>query len=132
MTRKLEPSSGLPTETIRKIHKVFEHYPAIELVRLYGSRAKGNYHYGSDIDLTIMGDSLNFSQLLKVESELDDLLLPYKIDVSLFRQINNNELIDHINRVGTDFYSSLSLKCQNFCADNQGSDNKPINSLNND
>jgi predicted nucleotidyltransferase len=89
MIRNLELSCGLPRETIKKIHKVFKRYPAIELVRLYGSRAKGNYHHGSDIDLTIMGDSFNFSQLLKVESELDDLFLPYKIDISVFLQIKS-------------------------------------------
>ena len=95
---------GLSSETIQKINKVFIRYPSVELVRLYGSRAKGDYRYGSDIDLTIMGDGLSFSQLLKIEMELDDLLLPYKIDLSLFRQIENNDLVDHIQRVGIDFY----------------------------
>ena len=103
MSNRLD-SSGLFPETIRKIHQVFIRYPDIYLVRIYGSRAKGNYHYGSDIDLTIMGDKVSFSQLLKIEMELDDLLLPYKIDISLFRQIENNDLIDHIHRVGIDFY----------------------------
>ena len=103
MTNRLE-LYGLPQKTIKKISKVFEHCPDIDLVRLYGSRAKGNYHNGSDIDLAIMGDKVNFSQLLKIEMELDDLLLPYKIDISLFRQIKNKDLIDHINRVGIDFY----------------------------
>lgn len=103
MTNRLE-SYGLPQETIKKIFKVFEHCPDIDLVRLYGSRAKGNYHNGSDIDLVIMGDRVSFSQLLKIETELDDLLLPYKIDISLFRQIKNQDLIDHINRAGIDFY----------------------------
>ena len=94
-------------ETIKKIFHIFEHCPDIDLVRLYGSRAKGNYHNGSDIDLSIKGDRVSFSQLLKIEMELDDLLLPYKIDISLFRQIKNKDLINHINRVGIDFYRKL-------------------------
>ncbi len=105
MNNRLD-SSGLSPETIKKIHQIFSRYPDIDLVCLYGSRAKGNYHYGSDIDLTIMGDRVSFSQLLKIEMELDDLLLPYKIDISLFRQIGNNDLINHIHRVGIDFYRS--------------------------
>ncbi len=103
MSNSLE-LSGLSSETISKIQQVFARYSNIDLVRLYGSRAKGNFRQGSDIDLVIMGDGLNFSQLLRIEVELDDLLLPYKIDVSLFRQLENKDLVDHIQRVGIDFY----------------------------
>ena len=95
---------GLPINTIRKIQNVFSNYLDIHRVCLYGSRAKGNYHAGSDIDLTIMDDSFNSSRLLKIETELDDLLLPYKIDLSIFCKIENQDLIDHIQRVGIDFY----------------------------
>ena len=103
MSNRLE-SSGLPSETIKKIQQIFECCLNIDIVCLYGSRAKGNYRHGSDIDLTIMGEKLSSSQLLKVEIELDDLLLPYKIDLSLFRKIQNKDLVDHIQRVGIDFY----------------------------
>jgi len=97
-------SIGLSPETIKKIQQVFARYPEIDRVCLYGSRAKGNYREGSDIDLTVMGDSLTNSQLLRIENTLDELLLPYKIDLSLFRQIENGDLADHIQRVGIDFY----------------------------
>ena len=97
---------GLQESTIARINSVFAHYPQIPQVRLYGSRAKGNYRNGSDIDLTIMGDALTYAQLLRIENEIDDLLLPYKVDLSLFRQIDNPALIDHIQRVGMVFYES--------------------------
>ena len=103
----LDPS-GLSFETKHKLLQVFGQYPDIDKVCLYGSRAKGNFHPGSDIDLTIMGDGVTPSQLLKIENELDDLLLPYKIDISLFRQITNQDLIDHIKRVGIAFYVKLA------------------------
>ena len=103
MNNRLE-SCGLPRKVIKKILYIFEQCSDIDQVRLYGSRAKGNYHNGSDIDLAIMGDRINFSQLLKIERALDDLLLPYKIDISLYMQIENKDLLDHINRVGIDFY----------------------------
>lgn len=97
-------SSGLSSETIRKLIHVFNRYPEIDKILLYGSRAKGNFHHGSDIDLTIMGEGVSPSQLLQIENELDDLLIPYKIDISLFRQITNQDLIDHIKRVGITFF----------------------------
>ena len=76
---------GLNDQTIAKIIAVFAACPEIEKVLLYGSRAKGNYRDGSDIDLMIVGDAVTQSHLLKILNELDDLLLPYKIDLSLMR-----------------------------------------------
>lgn len=95
---------GLSPDTINKIHRVFSRYPDIEWVSLYGSRAKGNFQHGSDIDLSIMGDKVTPSQLYKIESELDDLLLPYQIDLSLFKLIEHEGLVQHIKRVGINFY----------------------------
>ena len=91
---------GLQNTTIEAINSVFRRYQDIDEVILYGSRAKGNYKTGSDIDLALKGTNLSLTDLLKIENELDDLLLPYKIDLSLYHKINNSELIDHIQRVG--------------------------------
>ncbi|ABQ25338.1 nucleotidyltransferase domain-containing protein [Geotalea uraniireducens] len=100
---------GLKQTTIEKINGVFAAHPQIEQVILYGSRAKGNYRNGSDIDLTIRGKGVTLSQLLKIETELDDLLLPYKIDLSLLHQIDDPGFIDHIQRVGIVFYEKPNL-----------------------
>ncbi len=95
---------GLKTETINAIQEVFAKYPEVEKSILYGSRAKGNYRPGSDIDLTLLGEKLTLTILQKIENELDDLLLPYKIDLSVFHQIGNPDLVAHIERVGQIFY----------------------------
>lgn len=95
---------GLKQKHIDAINECFALYPSILQVILYGSRAKGNYRDGSDIDLTIIDDNLSRSDLLQLESKLDDLHLPYKIDLSLKRQISNSELLLHIERVGQVFY----------------------------
>ena len=96
----LSTRSGLELSVIQKIRGVFVGYPQIEKVLLYGSRAKGNYRPGSDIDLTLIGEQLTMSHLMQIENELDELLLPYKIDLSLLHKIESRELIDHIQRVG--------------------------------
>lgn len=95
---------GLPESTIAKIVALFAAMPEIEKVILYGSRAKGNFRNGSDIDLVIRGESASHSQLLSLMNRLDDLLLPYSIDLSLLHEISNPELIDHILRIGVVFY----------------------------
>ncbi|WP_456380795.1 nucleotidyltransferase domain-containing protein [Thiolapillus sp.] len=100
----LADRSGLAPAVIDKINSVFAKYPQIDEVVLYGSRAKGNYRPGSDIDLTIKGSPLSFALLMEIERKLDELLLPYQIDLSLFNAIDNPELIEHIQRVGRQFY----------------------------
>ena len=95
---------GLGEQTISKIRGVFAAHPSIEKTVLYGSRAKGNYKPGSDIDLTLYGDALTSRELRDIVEELDDLLLPYQIDLSLFSQIEHEGLKEHIERVGVEFY----------------------------
>jgi predicted nucleotidyltransferase len=94
---------GLKESTIAKIIAVFAKYPQIHKVILYGSRAKGNYRKGSDIDLTVTGE-IKYADLAKIEDAIDDLFLPYSFDISIFSDIDNQELIEHINRVGIVFY----------------------------
>lgn len=95
---------GLKEVTINKLISVFLQYPNIEKVLLYGSRAKENYRYNSDIDLTLIGENITYSQMSKIDIEIDDLLLPYLVDLSIFSDIDNPDLIDQINRVGLVFY----------------------------
>ncbi len=95
---------GLRKNIIEKMNTIFAKYPQIEKVILYGSRAKGCFQKGSDIDLTVIGEDINLLLLHKIENDLDELLLPYTIDLSIFNQINNRDLIAHINRVGVEFY----------------------------
>ena len=95
---------GLSDRTLQKIHSVLSHYPQIEKAILYGSRAAGTYRNGSDIDLTLCGDALTHSVLSRIDTELDDLLLPYTIDLSIFDQIDNPAMVEQIQRIGVDFY----------------------------
>ena len=98
---------GLKDEAVDAINAVFAQHAAIDKVILYGSRAKGNYGSGSDIDLTIIEHGLSSEALLHIEDELDELLLPHTFDLSLYRQLTNPALIDHIHRVGLPFYVAL-------------------------
>ena len=96
--------TGLSHEVIQKIQHVFGSFAEIEKAVLYGSRAKGNYKPGSDIDLTLYGSGLSLEKLMDISIALDDLLLPYKIDLSIYTTLDNNELRDHIDRVGIVFF----------------------------
>jgi type I restriction enzyme, R subunit len=97
---------GLGKDIIRQIHSTFACYPEIDTVILYGSRAKGNFKTGSDIDLTFKGPGVDLNTLFRLTENLEDLNLPYKFDLSVFENIENPDFIDHIKRVGIEFYNA--------------------------
>lgn len=95
---------GLQQKDINDINTIFVQYPEIEQVILYGSRAKGNFKPASDIDLTIIDNELSYSQVLEIENKIDDLLLPYYVDLSQKSKVSNPDLLAHFARVGQLFY----------------------------
>jgi predicted nucleotidyltransferase len=97
---------GLSETVIDQVSAIVAKYPQVKKIIIYGSRAKGNYKKGSDIDLTLIGKNINLRMLHRLEMDIDDLLLPYTFDISIFDQIENTDLIDHINRVGKLFYQA--------------------------
>jgi predicted nucleotidyltransferase len=98
-------SFGLPPATLDKLNSVFAQHNAIDSVVIYGSRAKGTYRAGSDIDLTIKGSEISFAEFMQIEDQIDDLMLPYSVDLSQYRQLENADLIAHIDRVGMEIYA---------------------------
>lgn len=101
---------GLKTSKITTIREILSNYSDVEKAILYGSRARGNYRPGSDIDLTLIGDHLNLTILQKIENDLDELLLPYRIDLSIHHQIQNTELLNQIQTVGKVFYDKQTTE----------------------
>jgi uncharacterized protein len=96
----IEPDFGLPATAIQSLRGVLQQFPQVSRATVYGSRAKGNFRPGSDLDLTLEGPELTFRDLTRISMSLDDLLLPWKIDLSLLSHIDNPELLAHIHRVG--------------------------------
>lgn len=92
--------SGLPETAITAICNVLRQHSAVEEALLYGSRAKGNFRPASDIDLTLKGSGISWQEFQRIESEIDDLLLPWKTDLSVYHHIDNDDLKQHIARVG--------------------------------
>lgn len=105
-------TDGLTDKDRQQICEVFGSFPQVKQAILYGSRALGRYHSGSDIDLTLIlnkDSRLDLTALNQISEALDDLLMPYEIDLSIFEDIDNAELKEHINRVGVYFYKQTVL-----------------------
>lgn len=96
---------GLPDKTINLINEIFAKYSGIEKVLIYGSRARDDYRNGSDIDLTIIGD-ISTKDKIHISWLIDDLPIPYMCDLSILKNIKNENLVEHIERVGQIFYEA--------------------------
>ena len=101
---------GLPAASVFALRAVLARHAQVRKADIYGSRAKGNFRPGSDIDLTLFGDSLSARELLAIEVAIDALDLPYKVDLSLFDQIEDPALRSHIERIGKPFYRQASAR----------------------
>lgn len=90
---------GLSDQAIGLIREVFEKEPRISRVVIFGSRAMGNFHDSSDIDLALEG---NIDQVLlgHVMLELDQLPMPYLFDVKDYADISYAPLKTHIDEYG--------------------------------
>jgi predicted nucleotidyltransferase len=96
-------NDGLSEKQRTAIQQVLAKFSAVQQAILYGSRAMGSHRPGSDIDLTLVGN-IDLQILNQISTELDDLLLPYEIDLSIYKQIDNPQLKDHIQRRGVVFF----------------------------
>ena len=95
---------GIKEEQWDMLCNVFANNPKIEKVILYGSRAKGTYKPFSDVDITLVGNDLSTTDLADTMNAIDDLLLPYMFDISLYKKLKSPELLDHISRRGIVIY----------------------------
>ena len=97
---------GLSDRTINTLDSIFRKYPGIRQAVLYGSRAKGEYRNGSNIDLSLKTDgSFTHKDLLDITGDFDDSDIPYFVDVLIYEKLSNPSLKAHIDRVGKVLYS---------------------------
>jgi predicted nucleotidyltransferase len=100
---------GLSDYTLETIRTILAQYSGIQSAVLYGSRAKGTYKTGSDIDISLYtDDTFTHTDLLHVMGDFDDSDMPYLADISDFRTLSNQNLKDHIRRVGKVLYEKTA------------------------
>lgn len=95
---------GLKDVEISALCNVLASVPEVEEAIIYGSRARGKNRISSDIDITLKGSNLTYLQLALLDAKIDDLYLPYFVDLSLFSMLRNTDLIESIEREGKVLY----------------------------
>ena len=81
---------GLSDIELSSIRAVFADFADIKAV-VFGSRARGDYRPSSDIDIALEGN-VSISEVAQLEERLDDLLLPYRIDLIRYNNLQNDAL----------------------------------------
>ena len=100
---------GLNDMELNALRRALAAFPEVEEAIIYGSRARGTNRVASDIDITLKGSNLTYLQLALIDAKIDDLYLPYFVDLSLFSMIKNTDLIESIEREGKVLYSNSVL-----------------------
>ena len=100
---------GLRDNDVEQIITLLQQYPEVLEAYIFGSRAKGNYKSGSDVDIALKGEKITYRTVCKINAFLnEETLMPYKFDILNFNDLNNVDLIKHINRIGQKFYEAES------------------------
>jgi predicted nucleotidyltransferase len=98
------PNTGLSDKDLDNIVRIIEKNSKIEDAVLFGSRAKGTFSNGSDIDIALKGKDISLNDVLDLSIELEELFLPYKFDLVIYERIKEEALKDHITRVGVSIF----------------------------
>lgn len=91
---------GLDEKELLSVISVLKQNAKIDSVILFGSRAKGNFSVGSDVDISLLGANITLNDILEASLKIDELELPYKFDLIIYDRIQEKALIEHINRIG--------------------------------
>lgn len=96
---------GISEKSYNFLVNAFGNYPEVEEVLIFGSRAKGNYKKGSDIDLAIKGKQCSDLTAINIQGYFnEELPIPYYVDVVYYDGLEHQELKAHIDRVGKNFF----------------------------
>lgn len=101
---------GLSDWTMNDLRSVFRRHPKVRKVILFGSRAKGNFRTGSDIDLALVGEDIDHEELLRIYNDIDDLGLLYKVDLLHYEEKRGTPIGEPIDRAGKVFYQQLGVR----------------------
>ena len=95
---------GLDADDRKAILSILAAHPEVESALVYGSRARGNFKQGSDIDMVLTGKNLTDQVLLDVCAEFRDSNVPYMVDIIAEHDIQDENLKREIEVTGQVFY----------------------------
>ncbi len=95
---------GISDDICFALQQIFSRFVHIDTVLLFGSRAKGSYKNGSDIDLAVCAPALSESAFTDLWNQIDALPIIFKIDLLHWDRLANQALKEKIITEGQVFY----------------------------
>ncbi|HRY31377.1 MAG TPA: nucleotidyltransferase domain-containing protein [Bacteroidales bacterium] len=96
---------GLRERDMVFLQSLFISMPEIDSVILYGSRARGDFEPGSDLDLAVTGEKVTLSTLSAIRRALEeDSPIPFFFDLLHLDSLNNPKLAGRIREEGKVIY----------------------------
>lgn len=102
--------TGLTPQKVQTILRVIagigeETDSRVAQILLFGSRAKGTWREGSDIDLAITGTGITRGDVYRWVDRLEDELFPWSVDCALVDENAGEAFLAPIRRVGIVLYA---------------------------
>ncbi len=95
---------GIERETLEKIIEIFKRYKQVKKVCIFGSRARGDFKKGSDIDICVWLDDNGENIIYRIEDELEEINIILLFDIVVFNNITKESLKNSILKEGVIIY----------------------------
>lgn len=95
-------NDGLKDRYRETVLQTLSEFPQIERAVLFGSRAMGTFSRTSDIDIALYGD-ITLKDQARIADALDQLSIPYRVDLVRMKTVTSPELLEHINVYGKEW-----------------------------
>lgn len=96
----------LRDKDLATLRSIFQRFPCVQEVRLFGSRATNDAKRASDIDLAISAPDATPSEWIGLTEALEEAPIIYEFDVVRPELTSNARLLEKIDRDGVAIYSA--------------------------
>lgn len=90
---------GLSDEIYNKIINIIKKYDYT--FKIFGSRARGDYNYNSDIDIAVYGE-IKEADKFNISNDFDKIDIAYTIDLIFIQDVTKEKFLNSINRDGVE------------------------------
>ena len=96
---------GLKEKYRRTMIEILSANERVERIVLFGSRAMQTHTPASDVDLALFGETLTLTDQTRLAAAIDVLTMPQRVDLLLYKNIENENLKAHIRKHGVEWFS---------------------------
>ena len=97
-------TTGISKRFINELQSYCSKNHQLEKILLFGSRARGDYHRSSDIDLAVFTKRISHTEQNLIEHAINEMSTPLKIDVVFMDRLKKEKLISNIIKEGVIIY----------------------------